>query len=71
MGMSLRIESLKRAAETEERKDAIDKAASRLVDSFGMGKEYQVLGITCHGQSGGDDGTETVVWPFMDVGETS
>ena len=64
MGMQMRIEALKRAAKTEVRRDAIEKAAGRLVDTFGMGKEYQVLGVTCHGKSAGGDGIEDVVWPF-------
>lgn len=64
----MRIEMLKRAAKTEERRDAIDTAASRLVDTIGMGKEYQVLGITCHGKNAGGEGT---VWPFIDVAKPS
>jgi NADH dehydrogenase [ubiquinone] 1 alpha subcomplex assembly factor 7 len=64
MGMDMRVEALKCAAKTEARKEEIDKAARRLVDTLGMGKEYQVLGITSHG----DDILEDV-WPFMDMAE--
>jgi NADH dehydrogenase [ubiquinone] 1 alpha subcomplex assembly factor 7 len=70
MGMHMRVEALKRSAESEARKEVIDKAASRLVDILGMGKEYQVLGITSHRRSGDDAGAMKGVWPFMDHGES-
>ena len=69
MGMDIRVEALKRAAKTEARKEEIDKAASRLVDTMGMGMEYQVLGITSHGRIGDDAGAADEVWPFMGVEE--
>lgn len=46
MGLEPRLEALKNAAKTDERREAIESAAKRLVDPDGMGKEYQVLGIT-------------------------
>jgi NADH dehydrogenase [ubiquinone] 1 alpha subcomplex assembly factor 7 len=71
MGMHIRVQALKSAAKTEARKGEIDKAASRLVDTLGMGKEYQVLGITSHGKSTDDRGVLEAVWPFMDIEERS
>lgn len=65
MGMHIRVEALKKAAKSEARKDVIDKAANRLVDTLGMGKEYQVMGITSHGK-GGDIGPTEGPWPFVD-----
>jgi len=70
MGMHIRIEALKQATKTSERKASIEKAARRLVDTLGMGKEYQVLGIARHERSGHDPGVEDV-WPFMDIKEGS
>ena len=70
MGMNMRVEALKHAAKTQKRKDSIDKAAKRLVDKFGMGNEYQVLGVTSHGRRAGDAGTVEGVWPFMDVSDS-
>jgi NADH dehydrogenase [ubiquinone] 1 alpha subcomplex assembly factor 7 len=67
--MHMRVEALKHAAKTEARKEEIDKAASRLVDTLGMGKEYHVLGITSHRRSGDDAGMADGVWPFMDIDE--
>jgi NADH dehydrogenase [ubiquinone] 1 alpha subcomplex assembly factor 7 len=69
MGMGMRVEALKRAAKTQERKDLIDQAASRLVDTLGMGKEYQVLGITSHERKN-RAGAVKGVWPFMDISES-
>jgi len=69
MGMHIRVEALKRATNTEERRGAIDTAARRLVDTLGMGKEYQVLGITSHDRSEGD--AAEGVWPFLDIKDDS
>jgi len=69
MGMDVRVEALKCTAKTEARKEEIDKAASRLVDTMSMGMEYQVLGITSHGKIGDDAGAADDVWPFMDMEE--
>lgn len=75
--MNLRVEALKRAAKTEERKAAIEKAAKRLVDLTGMGKEYQVLGMTAAARRGVGDAPRVQeveeVWPFIkvEVGENS
>jgi len=70
MGMHMRVEALKRAAKTQQRKNSIDKAASRLVDTLGMGNEYQVLGITSHGGHGDNARAAEGVWPFMDIRES-
>jgi len=69
MGMDIRVEALKHAAKTEARKEEIDKAACRLVDTMGMGMEYRVLGITSHGRIGDDAGAADDVWPFMGMEE--
>lgn len=66
MGLEMRVDNLKRAAKSEDRKVEIDKATERLVDPLGMGMEYQVLGVTQH-----DNGEESAgtVWPFMGLEE--
>jgi len=58
MGISARVDALQRAAVSPERADALGKAAARLVDAAGMGREYKVMGVT-----GGRDAEE--VWPFI------
>lgn len=60
------MDALKRAAKSEERRDAIEKAAGRLVDLTGMGSEYKVLGVTCPSvaHSGLSDASKSSVWPF-------
>jgi len=70
MGLHMRVEALKRAAKTPERKGSIEKAASRLVDTLGMGNEYKVLGITSHEKSEENAGAVKSVWPFMDGSES-
>ena len=62
MGLELRLQSLLKAAGTDRRQKEIRDAAGRLVDSIGMGKEYQVMGIT-NKLPGSED---KVVWPFFD-----
>jgi len=59
MGLQLRLAGLLKAAKTEERKQQLGDAVKRLVDPSGMGKEYQVFGIT----SKVAEGTEA--WPFV------
>jgi NADH dehydrogenase [ubiquinone] 1 alpha subcomplex assembly factor 7 len=63
MGLEVRIEMLKAHAKTEERKNEIEKAGKRLVDTAGMGSQYQVLGLTCGGGYNAKG-----VWPFMEPG---
>ena len=58
MGISARVDALQRAAVSSGRADALGKAAARLVDAAGMGREYKVMGVT-----GGRDAEE--VWPFI------
>ncbi|RDB26124.1 Protein arginine methyltransferase NDUFAF7, mitochondrial [Hypsizygus marmoreus] len=66
MGLQLRVDALVRDAKTEERGAAIRDAAQRLVDRAGMGREYQVLGITS--SSGGEKKAAAgEVWPFVEV----
>ena len=62
MGLGTRISALQRAAATPERADVLSKAAARLVDPAGMGKEYKVMGVTAGAASAANtDG----VWPFI------
>jgi len=70
MGMHIRVEALKCAAKTNDGKSSIERAASRLVDPLGMGKEYQVLGITSHDRIADDAGAPEGVWPFIDASES-
>jgi NADH dehydrogenase [ubiquinone] 1 alpha subcomplex assembly factor 7 len=58
MGIDTRVAALERAAAFPERGVALGKAAARLVDGTGMGKEYMVMGVT-----GVGEGIE--VWPFV------
>lgn len=44
-----RLERLLRGATSDERRKEIESAAKRLVDGLGMGKQYQVMGITPKG----------------------
>jgi len=60
MGIGTRVAALQRAAATQERADALEKAAARLVDATGMGREYKVMGVT-----GGLDSVTEEVWPFI------
>ena len=65
MGIGTRIAALQRAAAFPERGVALEKAAARLVDGTGMGREYKVMGVT----SGVSRDTEGV-WPFV-MGEVA
>ena len=58
MGIVARVDGLQRAAVSSQRADELGKAAARLVDATGMGREYKVMGVT-----GGRDAEE--VWPFI------
>ena len=60
MGIDVRVEALKSQA-SPERADDIEKAAKRLTDLTGMGKQYQVLGFTSEAVPGEDKGP----WPFV------
>lgn len=73
MGLQLRVDALVRNAKTDERRTAIRDAAKRLVDPVGMGKEYQVMGITNLGRDASGDETESTagVWPFVKEGTVS
>ncbi|KAH9970552.1 S-adenosyl-L-methionine-dependent methyltransferase [Lactifluus volemus] len=46
MGIGTRVGALQRTAASPERADALGKAAARLVDAGGMGREYKVMGVT-------------------------
>ena len=60
MGIGTRLAALRRAASSPEHEVALDKAAARLVDGAGMGREYKVMGVT-----GGVGGGTGEVWPFI------
>lgn len=64
MGIDVRVKALKSQA-SPERAGEIEKAASRLTDLTGMGKQYQVLGFTSEAIPGEDGGP----WPFVDLDE--
>ncbi|KAI0267855.1 S-adenosyl-L-methionine-dependent methyltransferase [Gloeopeniophorella convolvens] len=60
MGVSTRVGALQRASASPERADALGKAATRLVDATGMGKQYKVMGVTGGVKEGGEG-----LWPFI------
>lgn len=62
MGIDMRVDALVKAASTDERQKVIRDAALRLADPVGMGKEYQVLGITSKPTS---EDRSPEVWPFV------
>ncbi|KAH7926067.1 DUF185-domain-containing protein [Leucogyrophana mollusca] len=62
LGLRLRVDALKRAASTDQRKGAIEEGAKRLIDPVGMGTQYRVLGITSRATGEGQE-----VWPFMEA----
>ena len=62
------MDALVRNAKTDERRSHIQDAAKRLVDPIGMGKEYQVMGITNFG-NGAAAQAPIDVWPFIEVKE--
>lgn len=64
MGIDVRVEALKSQA-SSERANEIEKAAKRLTDLTGMGKQYQVLAFTSAAVPGEDNGP----WPFMNLEE--
>jgi len=64
MGIEVRVDALKSQA-PPERADEIGKAAKRLTDLTGMGKQYWVLGFTSEAVPGEDDGP----WPFVKLDE--
>ena len=67
LGLPFRLEGLLKAAKTDERRQEIRSAAASLVDPTGMGKEYQVMGIT----SKTSEKTKSAsTWPFPDPGST-
>jgi NADH dehydrogenase [ubiquinone] 1 alpha subcomplex assembly factor 7 len=68
MGLAVRVDALEGNAKTEERKIVIRQAAQRLVDLTGMGREYQVLGLsTCGEKSQKTNSEKPNVWPFMEA----
>jgi NADH dehydrogenase [ubiquinone] 1 alpha subcomplex assembly factor 7 len=60
MGIGTRVAALRRAVASPERAVALEKAAARLVDDAGMGREYKVMGVM-----GGVGGGTGEVWPFI------
>lgn len=66
MGLEVRMDALVKSAKNEERCVDIQNAAQRLIDPVGMGKEYNVLGITSTGITSTDTVENTSkVWPFV------
>ncbi|CCL99309.1 uncharacterized protein FIBRA_01325 [Fibroporia radiculosa] len=63
MGLPSRVEALKKSASSQERGDAIEKAAQRLVDPTRMGAEYKIMAMT-----GRRDIEPNIQerWPFVD-----
>jgi len=66
MGIDARVGALKSQA-SPERAVEIEKAAKRLTDLTGMGKQYQVMGFTSEAITGEDDGP----WPFVKFNEST
>ena len=64
LGLPLRLQGLLKAAKTDERRQEICSAAARLVDPAGMGKEYQVMGIT------NKPSEKLESWPFPEPDST-
>jgi len=64
MGIDLRVDALKSWG-SPERAYEIEKAAKRLAESTGTGKQYQVLGFTSEAVPGEGDGP----WPFIKLDE--
>jgi NADH dehydrogenase [ubiquinone] 1 alpha subcomplex assembly factor 7 len=56
MGLPLRVSALVRNAASQDRKEAIQTAAERLINPLGMGREYKFLGLTSR---------KGHVWPFV------
>ncbi|KAI0322135.1 S-adenosyl-L-methionine-dependent methyltransferase [Amylostereum chailletii] len=65
MGLDTRVKGLTEAAKDPVRKETIRNAAERLVDLTGMGKQYQVLGLTSTGAAAAGS-LGLGVWPFYD-----
>lgn len=64
MGLQLRVDTLKKAATDEKRREDIERSAKRLVDRTGMGIQYQVLGVTGTKHIEGEL-TPEQRWPFV------
>lgn len=64
MGFDIRLSKLLNAAHKQKRGREIRQAAQRLVDPIGMGKEYQMLGVTGNGRLE-NKGDGEGVWPFI------
>lgn len=64
MGLELRLQSLLKAAGSENRRKEIRNAAARLVDPISMGREYQVMGIT-NRLPKSEKSKDRVIWPFI------
>ncbi|OBZ72104.1 NADH dehydrogenase [ubiquinone] complex I, assembly factor 7 [Grifola frondosa] len=62
MGIETRVNALKSAAKSDERRRAMELAGNRLVDPTGMGTQYQVMGLTGLRKS---EPTAEERWPFV------
>lgn len=58
MGLEPRLSKLMSSAHDAETKERIDKGAKRLIDSIGMGSQYQVMGFALGPTAEGE------VYPF-------
>ena len=64
MGYHVRLSKLLMTADDENRNLRIRQAGQRLIDPTGMGKQYQVLGVTGKGRLE-SKGVDEDVWPFV------
>lgn len=64
MGYHARLSKLLNTAAEEIRNLRIRQAGQRLIDPIGMGKQYQVLGVTGNGRLE-SKGVGEEVWPFI------
>ncbi|KLO09764.1 DUF185-domain-containing protein [Schizopora paradoxa] len=65
MGYHVRLSKLLSTATDENRNLRIRQAGRRLIDPTGMGKQYQVLGVTGKGRLESKGVGEEEVWPFV------
>ncbi|KAJ3489482.1 hypothetical protein NLI96_g2081 [Meripilus lineatus] len=64
MGIQMRVEALKRGAQSEDRKHEIERGVLRLINLTGMGTQYQVMGFT---SSKVGELKPEERWPFVDL----
>ncbi|KAL4402537.1 protein-arginine omega-N symmetric methyltransferase [Malassezia pachydermatis] len=64
LGLSLRVKKLLES-NPPARAKVIEQAAARLIDAHGMGKQYQVLGVSAPAQASAGANEPEEVYPFM------